>query len=128
MITYIKWIVIGLFLLGCIALFIWGDKIPAGSIFAGLAAFIAAIKSKLFGNDKMTEKINLIQQTHRYKRREWEIEKDEYQKRYDTLKARVDTLNVRIEILHEQLDKTKNPEYKAKLRSEEEIMFWLNKN
>ena len=52
MLTNIKWIVIVLVMLGCTALFIWGDRIQPGSVFAGLAAFIAALKSKLFGNEK----------------------------------------------------------------------------
>ena len=128
MITHLKWIVIGFFLLGCIALFIWGDKIQAGSVFAGLAAFIAAIKSKLFGNDKLSEKISLIKNTHEFKRKEWEIEREEYEQRYDTIKTRIDTLNKRIEMLNEQLDKTSKPGYKAQLRSEEEILFWLKNN
>jgi hypothetical protein len=128
MIANIKWIIIGLFLLGCIALFIWGDKIQAGSIFAGIAAFIAAIKSKLFGNDKLAKKISNIRNSHEYKRRDWEIEKQEYESRYDSIKNRVDELNRRIEVLNEQLDKTSKPGDKVKVRSEEEILFWLKNN
>jgi hypothetical protein len=125
MLTYIKWIVIGIVLLGCIALFIWGDKIQPGSVFAGLAGFIAAIKSKLFGNAKLSEKLALIRNTHEFKRQEWEREKQQYENRYDTLKTRIDNLNSRIEVLNEQLDKTTKPGYKAQLRSEEEILHWL---
>jgi hypothetical protein len=128
MITHIKWIVTGLLILGSIALFIWGDKIQPGSVFAGLAGFIAAIKSKLFGNEKLSEKMNLIRNTHEFKRQEWEREKVQYENRYDTLKARIDTLNKRVEVLNEQLDKTTKAGYKARLRSEEEILFWLKNN
>ncbi|MCK5617695.1 hypothetical protein KAR91_88340 [Candidatus Pacearchaeota archaeon] len=125
MLKHIKWILIGLFLLGCLALFIWGDNIQTGSIFAGLAAFIAAIKSKLFGNNKLLEKIERIQNTHESKRKEWEAEKKQYNRSYDSLRVRIDELNTRIEVLNEQLDNSKKPDYKAKIRGEEEILRWL---
>ena len=128
MITYIKWIVAGLVLLGCIALFIWGDRIQPGSVFAGLAAFIAALKSKLFGNEKYLEKMNLIQHSHSRKREEWEQEKLLYEQRYDSLKIRIDTLKNRIEWLNEQLEKTSKKDYKGQQRSEEEILRWLGDN
>jgi hypothetical protein len=128
MITHIKWILIGLVLLGCIALFTWGDKIQPGTIFAGLATFVAAIKSKLFGKEKVLDKIQLVKNTHEYKRREWEREKIQYELRYDSLKTRLDSINKRIEDLSEQLDRTTRPGYKAELRSEEEILFWLRNN
>ena len=79
MITNIKWIVIGLVLLGCIALFIWGDRIQQGSVFAGLAGFIAALKSKFFGSEKGLDKMALIRRSYELKREEWELEKQQYE-------------------------------------------------
>jgi len=124
----IKWIIIGIFILGCIALFIWGDRIQPGSVFAGLAAFIAAIKSKLFGNDRVTDKISQVQRTHELKRAEWQKEKEKYEELYDTLETRLDTLNTRIERLNEKLESTSKPGYEATKRREEEILRWLKEN
>jgi CRISPR/Cas system CMR-associated protein Cmr5 small subunit len=128
MLAHIKWIVIALVLFGCVALFIWGDKIPAGSIFAGMAAFIAALKTKLFGNDKLAEKISDIRNSHENKRKDWLMEKEKYEFQYDQMKTRIEKLSKRVEILNEQLEQTTSPENKAKRRSEEEILFWLTKN
>jgi hypothetical protein len=115
-------------LLGCIALFVWGGRIQPGSVFAGLAGFIAALKSKLFGSEKGSEKIAFIQRSHKLKLEGWEQEKQQYEQRYEFLKTRIDRLNNRIELLNEQLDKTSKPNYKAQHRSEEEILRWLKNN
>ncbi len=125
MASQIKWILIGLVLLGIIALFIWGDRIQPGSVFAGLAAFIAAIKSRLFGNDKLAEKITNLKSAHSRKREEWENEKKLYELWYDTLEGRLDTLNRRIEILDKEMEEVSKSEGKSPHRSAEEIKRWL---
>jgi hypothetical protein len=123
----IKWIVIGIFLLICLVLFIWGDKlnIPAGSIFAGLALLIAAIKSRLFGSDKLLKEIDRIQNNHEIKRKEWEQEKQIQEQQYDSLKNILVELDARIEQLDEELGKT---EYRESGRSEEEVLRWMREN
>ena len=127
MLTNIKWIVIVLFLLACVALFIWGDRFQPGSIFAGLAGFIAALKSKFFVNVRGLDKMALIKQAHELKLEEWKMEKLEYEQPYDSLKNRIDSLNKRIELFNKELEKTSKPGYRAKKRSEEEILRWLNR-
>ena len=118
MLTHIKWILIGVVLIGCIALFIWGDKIQPGSVFAGLAAFIAAIKSKLFGREKKPlDEISKIRKAHERERDVWEIEKRLYEERYDILKGKMDSLDRRIEGIRKE----------AGGRSEGEILDWLGK-
>ena len=126
MLTNIKWIVIVLILFGCTALFIWGDRIQPGSVFAGLAAFIAAIKSKLFGIEKYLGKMDLIRRSHEQQRMEWERKKKEYENRYYILQAHIHMLDTNIEKLNKELGKTSEPGYKAERRSEEDILRWLN--
>ena len=128
MISNIKWIIIGIVLAGIIALFIWGDKIPAGSVFAGLATFIAAIKSKFLGIDKLQGKLKFLRQSHADKREAWEIEKLHYEEQVDTLKKRMDSLSLRIEVLYENIRRTEESDFTATKRSEEEILRWLGKN
>ncbi len=128
MITNIKWIAIGIVLAGFIALFIWGDKIPAGSVFAGLAGFIAAVKSKLLGIDKLPGKLKFLRQSHARKREAWEIEKMHYEEQVDTLKKRMDSLSLRIEVLYNNIRSTEESDFIATERSEEEILRWLGKN
>lgn len=127
MLKKIKWIVTGIFLIVCLALFIWGDKLnfPAGSIFAGLAVFIAAIKSKLFGNNKLMEELEQIQNSHEEKRKTWEEEKIIQQQKYDSLKNLIEELDTRIEELDEEFERTGN---RGGGRSEEEILRWMREN
>ena len=128
MASQIKWIVPGLVLLGITALFIWSDRIQPGSVFAGLATFIAAIKSKLFGNDKLAEKITNLKSSHTRKREEWENEKELYALWYDNLEERLDTLNRKIGILDKEIEDASKSNGKSPLRSEEEIRRWLREN
>jgi len=125
MFTNIKWIVIVLILSGCIALFIWGDRIQPGSVFAGLAAVIAALKSKLFGIEKYLGKMDLIRRSHEQQRKEWEREKRNYENRYYVFRAHIHMLDTNIEKLNKELEKTSKQGYRAKQRSEEEILRWL---
>ena len=123
----LKWIIIGIILLGLLALFIWGDHVEPGSIFAGLAGFIAALKSKLFGNNILKLTIEDIENKHQLKRDEWEKEKREYDKQYDILKLKLDSLDNRTEILKEQLRRASQNDYQPKRRTEAEILEWLKK-
>ena len=125
MFTNIKWIVIVLVLLGCTALFIWGDRIQPGSVFAGLAAFIAALKSKLFGIEKYLGKMDLIRRSHELERTKWEREKRNFENRYYIFRAHIHMLDDNIEKLNKELEKTSKPGYRAQGRSEEEILRWL---
>ena len=127
MLTNIKWIVIVLVLTGCTALFIWGDRTQPGSVFAGLAAFIAAIKSKLFGIEMYLGKMDLMRRSHEQQRRDWEREKRNYESRYYVFKAHIHMLDTNIEKLNKELEKTSKEGYRAERRSEEEILRWLNK-
>jgi hypothetical protein len=130
MITHIKWIVIGIILLGLITLFIWGDKIQPGSIFAGLAAFIAAIKSKLFGKEKLAQKTLEIHNSHKQSRSDWAIEKMDYDMKFQNLKTRLDSLDKKIEELKgDSLSGSWSvgKEERGKSgKSEKEILEWLN--
>ena len=128
MITNIKWIGFGIVLAGLIALFIWGDKIPAGSVFAGLAGFIAIVKSKFLGIDKLQGKLKFLQKSHADKREAWEIEKLHYEEQVDTLKKRMDSLSLRIEVLYNNIRSTEESDFTATERSEEEILRWLKEN
>jgi hypothetical protein len=123
----IKCILIGIVVLGCIALFTLGDHIEPGSIFAGLAAFIAAIKSKFLGNLSLKEKIDGIESSHQLKREEWEYEKQKYDRNYEFLKLRMDSLDNLTEILKQELQQTTKTVYKPNQRTEAEIRDWLNK-
>ena len=82
----IKWIITGIFLLVAVALFIWSDRIEPGSIFAGIAGLIAALKSKLFGRISQEEKIAILRNEHNRKRDEWEREKKRYEREFEILK------------------------------------------
>lgn len=122
----IKWIVFGIVLAGLIVLFIWGDKIPAGSIFAGLATFVAAIKSKLLGIDKLPGKLNAIRQSHIAKRDAWRLEKLYYDEQADILKKKIDSLSHRIDKLYERQKRAEESAHSSGKRSEEEILRWLD--
>ena len=125
MLTNIKWIVLIIVLSGCTALFIWGDRIQPGSVFAGLATFIAALKSKLLGITSFQKMISEIESSHQLKRDEWESEKRDYDRQYDLLKLRLDSLDNRTEILKEQLRQASQKDYQPQRRTEEEIREWL---
>jgi len=128
MMKNIFWILAIVLLLGIIALFIWGDRIEPGSVLAGLAAFIAAIKSKLLGNGNLMERIADIEKSHNLKRDEWEKIKQEYDQKYEILKLKMDSLDNRTEIIKQQLQQTTMENYKSGKRSEQEILDWLNRN
>lgn len=118
----IKWIITGIFLLVAVALFIWSDRIEPGSIFAGIAGLIAALKSKLFGRISQEEKIAILRNEHNRKRDEWEREKKRYEREFEFLKLKLDSLDNRTEILRQKLDDPSEPVK----RSEKEILTWLN--
>lgn len=127
MFNTIKWIVIGIVILGFIALFIWGENIPPGSVLAGIAAFIAAIKARLFGNESLKERISEIRGEHQLKREEWQNLKQEYDSKYEQLKTKMDSLDNRTGILKQKIDSTSSPSHTPPKRSEKEILDYLNK-
>jgi len=118
-ITYLLAILVAL---GILALLLWGDKIEPGSVFAGLAAFIAAIKSKLFGRNLLKDPVRTIDATHELKREEWEREKRRNDVRYEILNMKLDSLDRVAEVLKEKLRDTQK---QTPGRSEEEIREWL---
>ena len=127
MFNTIKWIIVAIVILGFLALFIWGENIPPGSAIAGIAAFIAAIKSKLFENESLKERISEIRGEHQVKREKWHKLKQDYDSKYEQLKTKMDSLDNRTEILKQKIDSTSSPSHTPPKRSEQEILDYLDK-
>lgn len=124
----IKYIIIGVLFLGIIALFIRGDKAEPGTILATIAAFIATIKSKLFGSSGFKEKAEIIRNAHKTEREEWDKEKRNYELQYELLQMKMDSLDKKTEDLKEEFVRNSQSGNKASQRTEDEILEWLNKH
>ncbi len=91
----ILYIVIGVVLIGIIALFIFGKNVEFGSIIAAVATGFAVFKTKLFGSSSanVSEQIASVENDDILKRNEWKRIKDEYDSQFNAIKARMDYLD-----------------------------------
>jgi hypothetical protein len=100
----IKYILIGAFVLGVIALFIFNDNLSMGAIIAGIAGLFATIKSRLINAEPLSERIEAIETEHGVKRQEWDQVKEEYNSKFRAIKARMDYLDYRSAKISEQIN------------------------
>lgn len=132
--TTLKYILIGVLILGLIAIFAFSDilkGLEVGSVFAAMAASFAAFKSKIFkSSESVDEQIALVGQEHAIKREEWKNLKDEYESKYNALKARMDFIDYKsAKILQEisVLDETQKQAIKNDLNStNKDLLDFLN--
>lgn len=81
--------------LAIVALVVFNDRLglEIGSVFASVAAGIAALKSKLFGDssdNSVENQIKQVEDEHSAKRQQWQELREEFSSKYETLKARIE--------------------------------------
>ena len=85
----IKPVLITLAVIAALAFFLFRDRIEFGTLFAGLATFFAAVKSKIFGETEVQKMIEEVEASHALKRDEWETAKQKYDAEIDFIKAKM---------------------------------------
>lgn len=133
--TTLKYILLGILILGVIAIFAFSNilkGIEVGSVFASLAAGYAAFKSKFFTSAVNVEnQIVDVEQEHAVKREEWKSLKEEYESKYNALRARMDFIDYKSAKIYQEitaLDDIQKQALKKDLNStNNELLDFLNK-
>lgn len=126
----VKFIILAAVILAVVALFVFNDNVSVGGVIAGVTALFAAIKSRIFNNEPLNERIATIEGEHSIKREEWNQTKEEYDSKFRAMKARMDYLDYRSKKISEQIEDLDDAEQEAlKLNeqlTDEEILDRLN--
>lgn len=123
---FLKFIFITALFLSAIALVLWIGKIEPGTILAGIAAIIAAIKARLFGDHDLEEDLKKIEQHHQVQRDTWNEKEMEFEQANTEIMNRLKNMEVEKDSLVRQMDSLSRSRIKS-LYSEEEIAERLRK-
>ena len=122
----IRTLLIIVVVLGAVTLFIFRDRIEFGSLFAGVATFFAALRSKIFGASKVEKLISGLEDEHTAKQVEWTAVREKFDARIEALRARMEYHDYRSALISGMITDLDDTEKRAmdnlKNMTDEEIL------
>ena len=117
---------------GVLALYFFRDSIEPGTLLAGLATFLAALKSRIFGEsiartgNELSLHIDDIESKHTVKRDEWNAVQEKYNAEIDALRARMTYHDYRSALISGMITNLDKEELQAmekiRMMSDEEVL------